>query len=76
MQVSRGMIQGVSHQIFRQFANSAKQILEADDASAAHGDVTAVVAEQTPVRILPVFFKAFVEAVTAFFKKLFGRASG
>ncbi|MFQ5418520.1 MAG: SRPBCC family protein [Myxococcota bacterium] len=70
MQVGRGMIQGVSHQLFKQFASSAKQQLETDAAGAP------ATQEQTPVRILPVLFEAFRAAVASFFKKLFGRATG
>jgi carbon monoxide dehydrogenase subunit G len=76
MQVGRGMIQGVSHQLFKQFASSAKRLLETDEAGAVDGDRGPAVAEQTPLRILPVLFKAFIAAVINFFKKLFGRATG
>ncbi|MBW2289794.1 MAG: SRPBCC family protein [Deltaproteobacteria bacterium] len=71
MQVGRGMIQGVSHQLFKQFAASAKEILEAEDEAAEEAAVAAV-AEQKPVAIVPLLFRTIVEAIVNFFKRLFG----
>jgi len=73
MQVGRGMIQGVSHQLFKQFAASAKEILEAEDAAAEEAAVAAV-AEQQPVAIVPLVFRTIVAAIVNFFKRLFGGA--
>jgi len=75
MQVGRGMIQGVSHQLFKQFAASAKDILEAEDAAAEEAAV-AVAAEQESVAILPVIFRTIVAAIAGFFKRLFGGSRG
>jgi hypothetical protein len=75
MQVGRGMIQGVSHQLFKQFAASAKEILEAEDEAAEQAAVAAV-AKQESVAILPVIFRTILEAIVNFFKRLFGGSKG
>lgn len=75
MQVGRGMIQGVSHQLFKQFAASAKEILEAEDEAAEQAAVAAV-SEQESVAILPVIFRTILEAIVNFFKRLFGGKKG
>jgi hypothetical protein len=75
MQVGRGMIQGVSHQLFKQFAASAKEILEAEDEAAEQAAVAAV-SEQESVAILPVIFRTILEAIINFFKRLFGGTKG
>jgi carbon monoxide dehydrogenase subunit G len=75
MQVGRGMIQGVSHQLFKQFAASAKEILEARD-EAGEAKAVAAVAEQKPLRILPLLFRTLWEALARFFRRLFGRLDG
>ena len=69
MQVGRGMIQGVSHQIFKQFAASAKKLLESP---AAEGEAAEVAVPQTPIRVLPLIFKILWEAIARFFRKIFG----
>lgn len=71
MQVGRGMIQGVSHQLFKQFATSAKEILEAKDEAEEQAAVSAV-AEQEPVAILPLVLRTILEAIKSFFQRLFG----
>jgi len=75
MQVGRGMIQGVSHQLFKQFAASAKEILEAEDEAAERAAVAAV-SERESVAILPVIFRTILEAIVNFFKRLFGGKKG
>jgi carbon monoxide dehydrogenase subunit G len=70
MQVGRGMIQGVSHQLFQQFVASTKQRLEG--AQAADGQAP-VVAEQQPIRLLPLLLQALWSAVSRFFRRLLGR---
>jgi hypothetical protein len=75
MQVGRGMIQGVSHQLFKQFAASAKEILEAED-EAGEAQAVAAVAEQQPVRIVPLLFRTLWEALARFFRRLFGSSGG
>jgi carbon monoxide dehydrogenase subunit G len=75
MQVGRGMIQGVSHQLFKKFAASAKQLLEAGEVPGVAGTAMAV-PEQTPVRILPLIFHAIIEAIVRFIRRIFGRQAG
>jgi carbon monoxide dehydrogenase subunit G len=70
MQVGRGMIQGVSRQLFKQFAASTRGLLEAQDEA---GEAAAAVAEQKPIRVLPLVFRALWEAVVGFFRRLLGR---
>jgi carbon monoxide dehydrogenase subunit G len=67
VQVGRGMIQGVSHQLFQQFAASTKQHLERPPGSAP------LVAESTPIRIVPLVLRTVWFAIIAFFRRLFGR---
>jgi uncharacterized protein len=73
MQVGRGMIQGVSKQIFQQFAARAKQILEAEPV--APGAAPAPLPDNAPVKILPIVFKALWEAILGLFRRLFGGKS-
>jgi carbon monoxide dehydrogenase subunit G len=70
MQVGRGMIEGVSKQLFQQFVSSTKTRLEV---SAAGGDVAALPA-QTELRILPLLLRTLREAIARFFRRLFGRS--
>jgi carbon monoxide dehydrogenase subunit G len=73
MQVGRGMIQGVSHQLFKQFAASAKAILESEgEASKA---MEATVAEEQELAIVPLLFRTIAAAIANFFRRLFGRAA-
>lgn len=72
MQVGRGMIQGVSRQLFKQFAASAKELLEA---RGGEGEAVVAVAEPKPLRLLPLVFRTLWEAVVGFFSRLFGRSS-
>jgi carbon monoxide dehydrogenase subunit G len=68
MQVGRGMIQGVSKQLFAQFVTSTKAAL------GASGEGVAVPA-QREVRVLPLLFRAMREAIARFFRRLFGRSA-
>ena len=67
VQVGRGMIQGVSHQLFQQFVASTQQRLEQPPGSAP------VAAELTPIRIAPLVWRTVWSAILAFFRGLFGR---
>jgi len=85
MQVGRGMIQGVVHQIFLQFVARIKAQLETPPAAPA--EASAVPAESTapaaarqapateapPIRILPIILKVIWSAISNFFRRLFGR---
>jgi carbon monoxide dehydrogenase subunit G len=75
MQVGRGMIQGVSQQLFQQFAASTKARLEAasqPDAAAA----PSVPAAPTPIRIVPLLFQALLAAIRRFFERFRRRDAG
>jgi hypothetical protein len=67
VQVGRGMIQGVSHQLFQQFAASTKEHLERPPGSAP------VAVESTPIRIIPLVLRTVWSAIIAFFRRLFRR---
>ena len=72
MQVGRGMIQGVSHQLFQQFVASTKERLEA--APGAEEQLPATV-EQQPIRLLPVLLQVIWSPVVRFIRRLLGRPS-
>ena len=69
VQVGRGMIQGVSHQLFQQFAASAKERLELPAGAAPAIAPTA----SAPIRIVPILFQTMWSAIVRFFRRLFGR---
>jgi carbon monoxide dehydrogenase subunit G len=81
MQVGRGMIQGVAHQLFQQFVASVKQRLEASQAAAAPGAApatgpqaaghAAAASEPQAIRIVPIILKAIWAAILRFFSQLF-----
>jgi len=79
MQVGRGMIQGVSHQLFLQFVKRTKEQLESAPASATEGAAPAAekpVArpqEDEALSIVPLILKAIWSAIVGFFRRLFGR---
>jgi carbon monoxide dehydrogenase subunit G len=66
MQVSRGMIQGVAHQLFEQFVASVKQRLEM-----VPGAAPTPAASPAPIRVLPLLLQSFWAAVVRFFRRLF-----
>jgi carbon monoxide dehydrogenase subunit G len=72
MQVGRGMIQGVSHQLFKQFAASTKAILETEGEESKAAE--AAVAEQGELAVLPLLFRTIAAAIANFFRRLFGRS--
>jgi carbon monoxide dehydrogenase subunit G len=69
VQVGRGMIQGVSHQLFQQFAASTRQRLELPPGSAP----AASAAEPTAIRIVPLLLQTLWSAIVRFFRRLLGR---
>jgi uncharacterized protein len=78
MQVGRGMIQGVAHQLFQQFIASLKQRLEAPEAAVGEGAAPptaaqARIAEPQAIHALPLVFGALWSALLRFFRQLFGR---
>jgi carbon monoxide dehydrogenase subunit G len=87
MQVGGGLIKGVSHQLFQQFAKNVKQRLEAENASVrevpdateagATSSPTATVAnsaqeEDAALKLLPLLLKALFAAISNFFRRIFG----
>lgn len=77
MQVGRGMIQGVAHQIFLQFVALLRERLEAPEAGGSASSSTAsqvVPPEPQPVDVLPIILRAMWSAVLRFFRRLLGRA--
>jgi len=88
MQVGAGMIKGVSHQLFQQFAKNAKQRLEETPGASPVPTSTSegAVQNESPVpastsgddgealSVLPLLFKTLMAAIRNFFARLFGRA--
>ncbi|MEE3327362.1 MAG: SRPBCC family protein [Myxococcota bacterium] len=74
MQMGRGMIKGVSAQLFKQFAQNALTSLEAE----ATGDTeaaAAVVAENQAVEVGSLVGRTLWQMIVDFFKRLFGGRS-
>jgi carbon monoxide dehydrogenase subunit G len=69
-QMGRGMIQGVSHQLFQQFVACATARLEAPAGEGAQA--TAVEAGE-PIRIVPLVFGVIWSAIVRFFRGLLRR---
>jgi uncharacterized protein len=81
VQLGRGMIEQVSHQLFQQFAGCVRATLEAGqaapDAAADAGAAQPAAAplarrHQQPVRAVPLFFRALWALLTGFFRRLLG----
>jgi len=70
-QVSRGMIQGVSQQLFQQFVACAKASLETPEHAAA-----AIEQANKPVRVLPLVLRSLWSSITGFFHNLLRRSPG
>ena len=68
MQMGRGMIQGVSHQLFQQFVASTRERLEAPPGAASE----LAPAESTPIRAIPLLLSTLRAAIARFFRRLFG----
>jgi carbon monoxide dehydrogenase subunit G len=81
MQVGRGMIQGVSHQLFLQFVSAAQARLEqAPGRPSTAGEATAASVPPAPpqqqaIRILPLLLAVFRSAILRFFQRLRRRPS-
>jgi carbon monoxide dehydrogenase subunit G len=83
MQVGRGMIQGVSHQLFLQFVKRTKEHLEnapaeakgASEGTTAPADQRNVPSQEDDeaLSIVPLILKAIWSAIAGFFQRLFGR---
>jgi carbon monoxide dehydrogenase subunit G len=81
MQVGRGMIQGVSHQLFLKFVAAASKELAAEaDGTAASSSAPATTqaaaapAKDEALSVLPLLLKAIWAAIVGFFRRLFGKA--
>lgn len=72
MQVGRGMIQGVSQQLFQQFAAALKQRLETAEHAMPDG-LAAAPSPVKPIRILPLMLQALWAAIVGAFRKLLPR---
>lgn len=72
MQVGRGMIQGVSQQLFQQFAAALKQRLETAEHAMPDG-LPAAPSPVKPIRILPLMLQALWAAIVGAFRKLLPR---
>jgi len=70
-QVGRGLIQGVSHQLFLKFVECAKQRLEAEEGSLPVEEPE----NSEPLNIVPVIFRAIWSGIVNFFRGLFRRSS-
>ncbi len=73
MQVGRGMIKGVAHELFRQFSATAKQLLEAPQGAA---EERSGAVESQPIRIGPLILRALWSAIIGFVRRLLGRRDG
>jgi carbon monoxide dehydrogenase subunit G len=69
MQMGRGMIQGVSHQLFQQFVASTRERLEAPEGAESE----LAPAESAPIRALPLLLSTLRAAIAGFFRRLFGQ---
>ncbi|MEX1255665.1 MAG: SRPBCC family protein [Dehalococcoidia bacterium] len=69
-QMGRGMIQGVSHQLFQQFVACAKAHLEAP---AEEGAPAAAAQANQPIHLVPLVFGVIWSAIAAFFRRLLRR---
>ena len=68
MQMGRGMIQGVSHQLFQQFVASTRERLEAP----AGAEPELAPAESKPVRAIPLLMSTLWAAIVRLFRRWFG----
>jgi carbon monoxide dehydrogenase subunit G len=78
MQVGRGMIQGVAHQLFQQFAARMKERLETAQAATAQsslGSPPPPATDSEPIRVVPLVLNVFWSAIVGFFRRLFGRSA-
>jgi hypothetical protein len=70
MQMGRGMIQGVSHQLFQQFVASTRERLEQVEPGTAPAPAPA---ESTPIRAIPLLLSTLRAAIARFFRRLLGK---
>jgi carbon monoxide dehydrogenase subunit G len=70
VQLGRGMIPEISHQLFQQFAACVRETLEAPPAESG---LPAAPTPAKPVRALPLLFRALWASIGRFFRRLFRR---
>jgi carbon monoxide dehydrogenase subunit G len=70
MQVGRGMIQGVSHQLFQQFVASTRERLEG---AGEAGEQLAAAAAPEPIRLLPLMLQVLWSPIVRFLRRLLRR---
>jgi carbon monoxide dehydrogenase subunit G len=70
MQVGRGMIQGVSHQLFRQFVASTKERLEGEQGVEARKPAPT---DPEPIQLLPLILRVLWSPVAGLFRRLLRR---
>ena len=73
MQFGRGMIQGVSEQIFRQFAARVSEQLETIEAGTER-DETPPAVQQKPINALSLVFSTFWAGVVRLFRRILRRS--
>lgn len=76
MQVGRGMIQGVAHQLFQHFIASVKQRLEAPETAPGADGVfqpAPTAAAPQAIRVMPLLFRTLWLTILRFFRRLVGR---
>jgi len=80
MQVGRGMIQGVAHQLFQQFIASVKQRLEVPETALGQGTALepggaseASITEPQAIRVVPLLLRTLWSAILRFFRRLVGQ---
>jgi len=73
MQVGRGMIQGISHELFQQFVACATARLEAGEGSAAPGSSAAT---EQPIRLVPLVLRVLWSSIVRAVRRLFRRPKG
>ena len=73
VQVGRGMIQGVSAQLFKEFVAKVSAKLEAPAGELAAAAGAPAPAESESIRLLPLLLSVLRNAIVRFFRRLLGR---
>jgi carbon monoxide dehydrogenase subunit G len=74
VQLGRGMIEQVAHQLFLDFAGCVRRTLEQAETDKASAAAPGPPRAAEPVRALPLVFRALWASIRAFFRRLLGRA--
>jgi len=75
MQMGRGMIKGVSSQIFKQFANAARQQIQAASGAPGPDGATPAPVAQASLSVAPLVGRTIWQAIVDFLARIFGRSS-